>query len=47
MAPAAKNANVYFLAIDKAGHAAFAANQTQFCQLVNRAIANGVSASRC
>jgi UPF0755 protein len=42
-----KNGNLYFLAIDKAGHAAFATNQTQFCQLVNRAIANGVSASRC
>lgn len=46
MAPPTNN-NVYFLAIDKAGHAAFAANHTQFCQLVNQAIANGVSASRC
>ncbi len=46
MAPP-KNGNLFFLAIDKAGHAAFATNTTQFCQLVNQAIANGVSASRC
>ncbi|HKS99391.1 MAG TPA: endolytic transglycosylase MltG [Rugosimonospora sp.] len=47
MVPAPKNNNVYFLAIDKAGHAAFAASLPQFCQLINKAIANGVSASRC
>jgi peptidoglycan lytic transglycosylase G len=42
-----QNNNVYFLAIDKAGHAAFATNHTQFCHLIDQAIANGVSASRC
>lgn len=41
------NGNFYFLAIDRQGHAAFAANHVQFCELVNKAIANGVSASRC
>jgi UPF0755 protein len=47
MSPGPKNNNVYFLAIDKAGKAAFAATQAQFCQLVHQAIANGVSASPC
>jgi UPF0755 protein len=46
MSPA-NNGDYYFLAIDKAGHAAFAATHVQFCQLVTRAIANGVSASPC
>ena len=47
MSPAPPNSNVFFLAINKAGKAAFAATQTQFCQLVRQAIANGVSASPC
>jgi UPF0755 protein len=46
MAPP-KNNNFYFLAVDKAGHAAFASTYAQFCQKVNEAIANGVSLSRC
>jgi UPF0755 protein len=34
---------MYFVTIDKAGHTAFATNQTQFNELVQRSRANGVS----
>jgi UPF0755 protein len=44
---APKNNFFFFLAVDKAGHTAFATTLTQFCQKVNQAIANGVSLTRC
>jgi UPF0755 protein len=47
MTPVPKNDNVFFLAIDKAGNSAFAATDTEFCRLIDKAIANGVSASPC
>ncbi len=44
---APKSGDLYFLAIDTAGHTAFAATYSDFCQKVKQAKANGVSISLC
>jgi UPF0755 protein len=46
IAPAASN-NYYFLAIDTAGHTAFATTYTDFCAKTHQAKANGVSIGTC
>ncbi len=46
MSPAASG-NYYFLAIDKAGHTAFAATYSDFCAKTRQAKANGVSIGTC
>ena len=44
---APKSNYYYFLAIDKAGHTAFAANMSDFCAKTRQAKANGVSIGTC
>ncbi len=46
MSPATSG-NYYFLAIDKAGHTAFAATYADFCAKTRQAKANGVSIGTC
>jgi UPF0755 protein len=46
MSPTASN-NYYFLAIDTAGHTAFAATYSDFCTKTRQAKANGVSIGTC